>query len=52
MAVMHCAWHEASPAKQPFDFVSLPLKHHLLLMRTNATTEERGKKRIAKQFIV
>lgn len=41
MAVKHCVWHEASPAEQPFDSASLPLKNNVLHIRYVTQQEAR-----------
>lgn len=41
MAVKHCVWHEASPAEQPFDSASLPLRNNVLHVRCVTQQEAR-----------
>ena len=35
MALQHCVWHEASPAKQPCDSASPPLKKYATFKKTH-----------------
>lgn len=46
MVLTHCVWHEASPTKQPFDLASLPLKHNVSHIGTEAITGKRLAERL------